>query len=258
MGFIDDEHLNTFPVNDFQQRTPFPWMEFSQFLTPAGFNALHRSFPSLEIFEKHSNLARPYDQRPHNRYYLAYERSTYSNHGRGIVGRKDLSHEWASFINELETNVSYHKLIQSLFEVSSFKIRFAWHIGVTNSEVSPHVDTTKKVGTQLLYFNTDQDWKPDWGGSTLVLGGKRSESMSPDFADFASAIPIETIGNRSFVFKNSPNAWHGMKTLKCPEGSYRRIFNIIFEVPDKTPNRTLMSRGKSLASRTLNKFRAGT
>ena len=135
------------------------------------------------------------------------------------------------FIEEIETSKKYHDFIKSLFQVTDFKIRYAWHMGVTNSEVSPHKDAEQKVGTHIFYFNTSKDWETSWDGSTLVLGNKLSNSMNPDFSDFATATPTQFTNNHSFLFKNTPNAWHGVKPLTCPEGKYRRLFNVIFEFP---------------------------
>ena len=39
--------------------------------------------------------------------------------------------------------------------------------------------------------------------------------------------------NRSFLFKNTADAWHGVRALTCPANSYRRLFNVVFETPDK-------------------------
>ena len=35
--------------------------------------------------------------------------------------------------------------------------------------------------------------------------------------------------NDSFLFKNPPCACHGTQALTCPEGKYRRLFNVIYE-----------------------------
>lgn len=255
--FIDLEQLNSLPVDEFRRRTPFPWFEISRFLTPSGFEALHQTFPHLELFEKHVNQTRAYGQRPHNRYYLAYEASIYhprKSSGAGIVQRNDLSQEWTMFIEELQTSEPYLQMIRSLFELSSFRIRFAWHMGFKDSEVSPHVDSSSKAGTHILYFNTRQDWEPAWGGSTLVLGNKQSTSDSPDFTDFAQTVQIENVGNRSFLFKNGSNAWHGMKPLQSPQGVYRRTFNIIFE-SSRNGRPILLSRGTNVVRRVLNRLK---
>jgi hypothetical protein len=245
--------LETFPIETFRNTAPFPWFEAHQFLTPEGFEALRQSFPNLELFERHYGMERPYGQRPHNRYYLAYQESIYHQTERsikraiqGVVKHEELSPAWQSFLKELETSEAYRKLIESMFEVSQFEIRFAWHLGFTNCEVSPHVDATKKIGTQMIYFNTQEDWKFEWGGSTLVLGDKSTNAMNPDFTDFGDTIQIPPVGNNSLIFKNTANAWHGMQHLTCPEGKYRRLFNIIFDVPERRRKTPVLSPGRSL------------
>ena len=84
-------------------------------------------------------------------------------------------------MDELETSEDYHDFIGRALGVPAFNTRYAWHVGSQGSEVSPHVDDHKKLGTHILYFNSSDDWNPEWGGATLVLGGKRSQAMNPDF-----------------------------------------------------------------------------
>ena len=233
-SFINYKYLQSFNQKNFIENEPFPWYNFGSFLTQKGFQELLQNFPSLELFEKHEGLERVHGQRPHDRYYLAYKTSVYhqiEHRSRGIIDHKHLPPSWQMFIKELETSQLYQNLIKSLFEVADFQIRYAWHIGVTNSEVSPHRDGEQKIGTHIFYFNTSDDWDRSWDGSTLVLGNKLKNVMNPNFSDFSTVIPTQFTNNHSFLFKNTPNAWHGVKPLTCPEGKYRRLFNVIFETP---------------------------
>ncbi len=228
--FINYDLLSAFVTDYFTSNLPYPWFNFHQFLTTEGFQSLYQDFPSLESFEKHIDIQRNYAQRPHNRYYLAYEQSVYGNKpGKGTIKHKDLPETWQAFIEELETSEDYKNFIKSLFDASEFEIRYAWHMGFHGSEVSPHLDGPEKIGTHIFYFNTTQDWNPDWGGSILVLKDKKTDTMNPDFTDFTTAKSAQIIDNHSFLFKNTPEAWHGVKALTCPEEKYRRLFNVVFE-----------------------------
>lgn len=255
MNFIDYELISSFNQEFFIQNQPFPWYNFHNFLTNEGFQQLLQDFPSLELFEKHEGIERVYGQRPHNRYYLAYETSIYhqiKHKDRGIVSYKHLPVSWQMFVHELETSQVYQSFIKSLFKVADFRIRYAWHMGVTNSEVSPHKDAEQKIGTHIFYFNTSNDWETSWDGSPLVLGNKLNDVMNPDFSSFTTVIPTQFVDNRSFLFKNTANAWHGVKPLTCPEGKYRRLFNVIFEFPQ--PN-TPLSLPKKLLQKTFASLR---
>lgn len=241
--FINYDLLKSFVVDSFTSKIPFPWYDFHQFLTPEGFQRLYQDFPCLELFEKHNEIPRNYGQRSHNRYYLAYKESIYNTSnesGKGTVQLHDLPKSWQAFIEELETSKSYKNFIQSLLEISDFKPRYAWHIGISGSEVSPHLDSKEKVGTHIFYFNTSLDWDSTWGGSTLVLGGKLTHAMNPDFSDFNTVTPVQIVDNHSFLFKNTPDAWHGVEALACTSGRYRRLFNVIFEFSgiDKQPKQS--------------------
>jgi Rps23 Pro-64 3,4-dihydroxylase Tpa1-like proline 4-hydroxylase len=231
--FINQDLLSTVDADSFRSITPFPWHNFHEFLTPEGFETLYRDFPSLDLFEQHSGITRSHGQRPHNRYYLAYESSIYRSKQRknGIIQHDELPKSWQQFIEELETSDVYRKLIQSCLGVSRYKVRYAWHVGFSGCEVSPHIDSSDKIGTHILYFNTSQNWQPDWGGEILVLSDKKTDALNPDYSDFGTKTAANILDNRSFLFKNSPVAWHGVRPLSCPDGYYRRLFNIIIEYP---------------------------
>lgn len=233
--FLDCAVMREFPTDAFTEQTPFPWFNFSQVLTPEGFDVLLRQFPPLELFEAHVGMERPGDQRPHDRYYLAYEHSIYDRAQKSAQGEArhgDLPLPWQGFLEELKTSAEYHAFIERLLGVSPLSARYAWHVGVNGSEVSPHRDADNKIGTHIFYFNTREDWDPAWQGSTLVLGGKQGAAPNPDFADFTSETASDIRDNHSFLFKNTPDAWHGVRTLTSPEGRYRRLFNVIFQTPD--------------------------
>jgi hypothetical protein len=243
-NFIDYDRLRAFDAKAFEATTPFPWHNMLGFLTPRAFQELFAAFPTLELFERHDNLARKHGQRPHNRYYLAYESSIYHRKdATGVVRQAQLPAAWQRFMDELRSSREYHDFIRRAIGIPSFTLRCAWHVGSRGSEVSPHLDATKKLGTHILYFNTSAEWNPDWGGETLVLGGRRTQAMNPDFGDFETCEAARIVDNRSFLFKNTPQAWHGVSALTCPAGSYRRLFNIIFEVP---ANRGFIDRVREL------------
>ena len=238
--FIDYRLLDLFDADGFRRREPFPWFNLHGFLTPEGFRALYDEFPPLSLFEYHNNIQRAYGQRSHNRHYLAYESSIYhkAEAESGVVRRGQLPAAWQRFMDELETGGRYHDFVRRALGVAAFSTRYAWHVGSTGSEVSPHVDAPEKLGTHIIYFNTSDEWHPEWGGTTLVLGGKRTAALNPDFADFATTDAAEIVDNHSFLFKNTPHAWHGASALTCPPGSYRRLFNVIFETPQVSAARS--------------------
>jgi hypothetical protein len=231
LKFFDSARLQQFAADQFQSVRPYPWASLHEFLTPQAFAALYQAFPSLELFERHLGLERGYGQRPHNRYYLAYGNSIYhEDNEQGVVHKDQLPLVWQQFLEELE-GPEYRQFIQRTLGINQFKVRYAWHAGFSGSEVSPHVDSSDKVGTHIFYFNTSQDWQSDWGGSVLVLEDKQTESMSPDYGDFGQVTAVDVLDNRSFLFKNSPISWHGVQPLNCPDHSYRRLFNVIIEYP---------------------------
>jgi hypothetical protein len=228
--FLNDDVLRSFSVDDFLRRRPFPWWSLDDVLRPEAFDRLCADFPPLELFEWHEGRDRNYGQRPHDRYYLAYKSERYPSYAG--LPKAAFPTAWQEFLTELETSPAYERFIAACLGRSDLMVRYTFHLGVHGSEVSPHVDKGRKVGTHIYYFNTASDWDPAWGGETVVLEGRRTDRFDPDFDDFAAGTAVENVGNRSFLFKNDDEAWHGVRPLTCPEGSYRRLFNVIFERPD--------------------------
>ncbi|MGI4982614.1 MAG: 2OG-Fe(II) oxygenase [Janthinobacterium lividum] len=259
MPFLNTVLLREFDAERFVRRAPYPWQDFTQLLTPEGFARLYADFPPLAAFQHHIGLPRADGQRSHDRYYLAYEASLYHRAGRGdyalekrdgegTIGHADLPPSWQAFIDELRDPQGYAGIVSRALDASAPTIRFAWHLGRTGSEVSPHHDARDKRGTHIFYFNTSDDWRPEWGGAFDILSGKQVARGNPDFDDFAASESVGIIDNRSFLFKNTTDAWHGVRTLTCPEGAYRRLFNVVFEQSD-APSRGIAGRVRRLFSR---------
>ena len=228
---LNSSLMASFNPDLFRSVRPFPYFNFQEFLTPEAFEELYRDYPAREFFEMHTGLARPGGQRPHDRFYLAYASSIYKQVERknnGVVQHHELPESWQKFLDELKSSCEYRAFLSELLGTSKFEMRFAWHIGVAGSEVSPHLDAAEKIGTHLFYFNKDADWDRRWGGATLALEGKTKDGLNPDFTDFKGEISSEILNNRSFLFKNTTEAWHGVRKLNCPESAKgRRLFTVI-------------------------------
>ena len=219
-------------MSDIKSKPLFHWAEISNYLSQEVFEVLNESYPHIDMFEKHTGIERIYSQRPHDRYYLAYDNSIYSgdNQGKGIIKHDELSGIWKEFVVEILQNDEYHAFIREALEVENFEIRLAWHMAFNNCEVSPHLDAPEKYGTHIFYFNTDKDWKKEWGGETVLMEGKSVNSMNPEFTEFKRQSAVSSIiNNKSFIFQNSDVSWHGVKKINCPDGNFRRIFTVVFE-----------------------------
>ena len=231
---INYSFIDSMEKISFDNAEPFPWSDYDGLLTEDGYACLIESFPNLDHFVRHVDQPRRYGQRPHNRYYLAYDGSVdHPQHEKkGVIPPADLPANWRHFIAELEGE-RYRSWIMRLLGVSNVKFRFCWHAGFAGGEVSPHRDDEMKIGTHIFYFVNSEDWDPLWGGQTVLLSGKRVRRLNPDFDDFETATMVRPFtGNHSFLFKNTSTAWHGVRALACPEGTYRRIFSVVIEWPD--------------------------
>jgi hypothetical protein len=211
----------------------FYWKEIPGVISNSFYNLLCEEYPEISLFDKHVGIPRAGLQRPHDRYYLALNWGPYSRKRRffsqrGVIKKRGLTRSWQSFINLLESD-SYVRFVSDILKTNNFKIRFAWHMGFTGAEISPHVDAPPKLGTHIFYFNREGEWDPKWGGQTVLLSGLKKECENPEFADFSHSWEANNIGNTSLIWKNSPLAWHGVRPLAAPEGSFRKIFTVVFD-----------------------------
>ncbi len=234
MQFFRTNVLSSFDSTTFKNRGPFPFHGFDQLLTEEAFDALYKTFPSVNFFEKHMGVNRYNGQRSHDRYYLAYESTVYTqisreDASRGTIGHKELPPVWQDFIEEIRSNNDYKTMIYESLGTDKLVPRFAWHMGYTSTDVSPHIDAREKVGTHIFYFNRKPDWDVSWGGEILVLGGCKKSAENPEISDFSEVIPVPIVDNSSFLFANRGEAWHSVAPLKCPPNHYRRLFNCIYE-----------------------------
>lgn len=139
---------------------------------------------------------------------------------------------WRSFIAEPRGG-RYAAFVRRIFGIDRFDMNFHWHYAPRGCSVSPHCDARRKLGSHIFYLNTPDDWKPEWGGQTLVLfeNGRFPWNSAPRFEDFARAIPAEIMGNRSFLFRRTSHSWHGVRELECPEGRMRKVFIAVINHP---------------------------
>jgi Rps23 Pro-64 3,4-dihydroxylase Tpa1-like proline 4-hydroxylase len=116
-----------------------------------------------------------------------------------------------------------------LFNARKINLRFHWHYTPNGCSVSPHTDSVREHGSQLFYFNSDDDWDPAWGGDTLVLddGGRLKFETAPSFEDFGKEIAAKSIGNYSLIFQRTRHSWHAVREILCPEERVRRVFIVV-------------------------------
>jgi hypothetical protein len=60
-------------------------------------------------------------------------------------------------------------------------------------------------------------------------GGRFSARSAPAFEDFDAVESSQTLGNRSLLFARNGNSWHGVRELRCPQGTLRKVFIVVIE-----------------------------
>lgn len=202
----------------FQSQKPFPWINPQHFIPPDRYGELLQSLPALASFTPFFGKRRKHGQASHDRYILDYERGM------------DIAPPWRDFVEEL-CGARYRDFVCRLLLVPRVRFRFHWHFTPNGGEVSPHCDSRGKIGSQIFYLNTADDWDWSWGGETVILddGGRIPPDNAPAFEDFDAEFVAQTQDNRSILFGRRGNSWHGVRRINCPENYYRKVFIVVFE-----------------------------
>lgn len=217
-GYLNEQVVDGIDAAQFRGQDPFPWVNPQYFIAPERYQALLDTMPDISQFRAFFGKQRKHGQASHDRYTLDYE--------EGMA----LSQPWTDLISELRSS-TYRKLVCRMLNVSDVRFRFHWHFTPNGGEVSPHCDSKSKIGSQIFYLNTENDWDSAWGGETVVLddGGKFEPGTSPAFEDFVAEYPAQTLDNRSLIFGRRGNSWHGVRRINCPQNSFRKVFIVVFE-----------------------------
>jgi len=233
--FLNPAILESIDPGAFQNMQPFPWVNPQYFIREECYGGLLETMPPIEQFRAFFGKQRKHGQASHDRYVLDYERGM------------ELSPQWRDFVEEL-CGDGYRRFVCELLDVSHVRFRFHWHFTPSGGEVSPHCDSKGKIGSQIFYLNTDNDWQWDWGGETVILEdkGRIDADNAPAFEDFDAEYPAETRDNRSLIFGRRGNSWHGVRRINCPENHYRKVFIVVFE--EHRPARMLAKQARRLVT----------
>jgi len=217
--YLDPERLAAVDADVVRAANPYPWQGLEGLLTDAGYRALYRDLPGVEVFRQVVGKRRRYGQQSHDRYALDYAPTV------------PVAASWHDFFVEL-TRGPYRAKVAELLGREDFFLTAHWHYTPRGCSVSPHCDAYWKLGSHIFYFNQESEWDPGWGGATLVLddGGRLSYSSAPGFEEFVSSQSVAPVGNQSMVFLRTDHSWHGVAPLECPEGALRKVFIIEYRL----------------------------
>jgi 2OG-Fe(II) oxygenase superfamily len=234
MKYINEGLMRALDAGAFQVREPYPWLNPEGFLTQTGFERLVATLPDAELFDKRFGELRKHGQQSHDRLALDYNPEL------------PLAPEWHEFVAELN-GPEYGKFLARMFGRGALRLIFHWHYTPNGCSVSPHCDARRKLGSHIFYFNTEENWQPEWGGETLILDdrGRFPASSAPKFEDFDRVMPAAAIGNRSLLFMRREQSWHGVKEIRCPPAALRKVFIVVIEdwsVPARLMNLARGSR----------------
>lgn len=239
MTYVNVDRLAALDAAAFRATRPYPWINPAGALTDTGYERLLATLPDPALFEPLFGVARAHGQQSHDRLALEY--------------RTDLAvaQPWHDFVAELR-GPAYRRFLRRMLGRSLLSLGFHWHYTPNGCSVSPHCDAKHKLGSHIFYFNTEHDWRPEWGGQTVVLddGGRFPRHSAPRFEEFDRIITSEALGNRSLLFMRGASSWHGVQEIHCPAGAYRKVFIVVINDWVRFTRRRLKARlaGKRASS----------
>tara|TARA_Y100001937_G_scaffold53994_1_gene74518 strand:+ start:936 stop:1607 length:672 start_codon:yes stop_codon:yes gene_type:complete len=202
-----------------------PHANFVDFIKPTQYKKLLKDFPSDKLFKDEFPEDRKHGQRPHCRRFFCIGETQGSKYfDEYLIDPVRLPPIWQNFIMTLSNSLDYRRFIKTALDVKDFKIRFDFHRTRGGLDVSPHVDSVGKIGSHLFYFMSE-DWTERDGGKTIFYRGKKVDRMNPEPEDFEDYITTSVIGNRSCLFKNVEDGWHGVTQVNSIV--HRQICNVV-------------------------------
>jgi hypothetical protein len=222
-SFLNRSSLNALAAEGFQQQRPYPWVNIPNVLTSQGFEQLRTTLPEVSQFEKRVAVKRAHGQGYHDRYILHYR--------PGV----EMATPWQQFISEIQGK-TYDAFIRRMFGVKPGRrliLTMEWYYGWQGCGVSPHCDARRKLGTHIFYFNTEADWKAQWGGEILIMDDQEEwkPHSAPEFDDLKVAAALDPRGNGSLLFQRTDHSWHGVRPLQAPPNYLRKLFIVTINVP---------------------------
>ncbi len=222
ISFFDGAAIKAVDSKAFQQRKPYPWVNIPNMLTPTALDELRATLPDVSLFERRVAVKRAFGQGYHDRYILHYR--------PGV----QVAPIWKQFIEEIHGK-TYDAFVRRMFGLRPRRrlvYTLEWYYGWQGCAVSPHCDARRKLGTHIFYFNTEEDWKSDWGGEILILDDqKRLKAHSgPTFDDLKVGASIDPRGNGSLLFRRTEHSWHGVRPLGSPPNQLRKLFIVTINV----------------------------
>ena len=202
-----------------------PHANFVDFIETKHYRGLLKHFPSDDLFKDEFPKDRKHGQRPHCRRFFCMGETLGSTYfDEYLLAPRKLPPVWQNFVMTIKKDWKYKTFIRKVFGVDNFKIRFDFHRTRGGLDVSPHVDSISKLGSHLFYF-MPEGWTDDMGGKTIFYRGKKVDTMNPEPDDFEDSVTTSVIGNRSCLFKNTEEGWHGVTQVNSI--MHRQICNVV-------------------------------
>jgi len=211
---IDREQLR----QQYQSAKPVPWFCIDDFLEPEFAEKVYRSFPSFDEALKTGRLFSAVNE-------------------KGKVQITD-STKFPAPVLQLSEELNSPEFLRVIEEVTGTANLLAdeQFVGGGIHETSPrghldvHLDFDYIPERQLyrrfnilIYFN--KDWKPDWGGE-FELWNKDVTELQHSFGP---------IFNRCVLFETNNVSWHGVNSVRCPEGQSRKSFAAYYYTKEVPP-----------------------
>lgn len=102
----------------------------------------------------------------------------------------------------------------------------------TGGEVTPHPDTSKKLATAVMYF--DSNWDESWGGAFEALRHKTAPDADwtdrrPPWEEVETVLSVPVAPRRIGFMLRANNSLHGVRPMSAPRPRRTITVNLIGE-----------------------------
>ncbi len=202
---------------EYVAKSPFPYLEVSDFLVPESIEQVHTDFPSVEdSFWTH---------------YIHYNEKKHGltkwEHFPNSIKEVILELRQPPFISWIEGITGYQNLFADpdLEGSGLHQTKTGGFLNIhADFSVHPKHKTWQRRVNVLLFLN--KDWNPDWGGSLELWNADMSKcevKITPDH-------------NKLVVFSTGKSTFHGYPTpITCPDYIARKSIALYYYTEEASP-----------------------
>lgn len=231
---------------------PYPICYIPDFLSPADYDALADTYPSLDSFNHKPTLGDKYSLAERNNadlyfrflhdnpcwleFYNRIKSKAFVDEVFTLLKNNYIDLGIGDFRLTRSTSGGWSDLLARAFTTNTLRTRFEFSImSADGGHILPHTDAEAKLVTIVVSFIRGGEWQSEWGGGTDVLTTADPTSV---FARENRRLPFDKMRvsrtlpfapNQAVLFVKTYNSWHAVSPMHGPANAIRKTVTINIE-----------------------------